>query len=168
MAKNFVLPPPLTAGAAANSQVGLHGDHSEKTQVSFLDTDLCDDVVWEDGYENLHAKNMSDSDSEEYSNDLQHQHHRRARRGGRNSSSSSSSYRNNQQQDSELQWQLPENSEELSAEVLSSLPAHIRKSLIEEARRRQRTESRANYLPVAGNPALYSQTQLSNFLNSRL
>lgn len=67
----------------------------------------------------------------------------------------------------EEEWQLPENTEEINADVLSSLPSHIRKSLIEDARRKLRNSSRANYLPVAGNPELYSQTQLANFLNSR-
>lgn len=67
----------------------------------------------------------------------------------------------------EGEWQLPEDADDLSPEVLSGLPPHIRKSLIEDARRRQRNTSRATYLPVAGNPALYSQTQLANFLTSR-
>ncbi len=70
-------------------------------------------------------------------------------------------------EDPEMEWALPEDCNDLSPEALTALPAHIRKSLIEEARRRQRMESRAHYLPVAGNPSLYSQTQLSNFLNSR-
>jgi hypothetical protein len=65
------------------------------------------------------------------------------------------------------EWQLPADADDLSPDVLGSLPAHIRKSMIEDARRKLRNKSRAHYLPVAGNPALYSQTQLSNFLNSR-
>lgn len=98
------------------------------------------EVLWVDGYENLAAGKALDSDAN-------------ANAGGR--------------RDDEEEWLLPENVDDLSPEVLASLPAHIRKSLIEDARRRQRNTSRAHYLPVAGDPALYSQTQLSNFLNSR-
>jgi hypothetical protein len=64
-------------------------------------------------------------------------------------------------------WHLPEDYSDLSAEVLSSLPAHIRKSIVEEARRKERARARSNYIPVAENPALYSQTQLANFLQTR-
>lgn len=98
-----------------------------------------DDVEWVDGYEGLNAKDLD------------------ATSGGQTGGG----------EEPEMEWQLPEDSDDLSPEALAALPAHIRKSLIEEARRRQRMESRAHYLPVAGNPALYSQTQLSNFLSSR-
>lgn len=97
-----------------------------------------EDVQWVDGYESLHAKDLDASEA-------------RARG----------------EEDAEMEWELPEDYDDLSPDALAAMPAHIRKSLIEEARRRQRMESRAHYLPVAGNPALYSQTQLSNFLNSR-
>ncbi|CAN0548580.1 unnamed protein product, partial [Ectocarpus sp. 12 AP-2014] len=50
--------------------------------------------------------------------------------------------------------------------VIASLPDHVKKQVIEAAKRRQRMRSRAQYMPVAGNPAMYSQTQLSNFLRS--
>lgn len=63
-------------------------------------------------------------------------------------------------------WNLPEDYSQLNAEVLSSLPAHIRKSIVEEARRKERARARAHYIPVAGNPLLYSQTQLANFLQT--
>ena len=109
-----------------------------------------DDVEWVDGYESLRSKTVGGSAAD--------------------NGSSSTNYNNRREgvdDDDELQWELPENSGDLSPEVLAALPAHIRKSLIEEARRRQRMASRAHYLPVAGNPALYSQTQLSNFLSSR-
>ena len=69
--------------------------------------------------------------------------------------------------DSEPDWKLPEDYDELDTEVLSSLPVHLRKSLIEAARRKERMKSRANYLPVADDPFLYSQTQLANFLSTR-
>ncbi|CAM9916859.1 unnamed protein product, partial [Sphacelaria rigidula] len=49
-------------------------------------------------------------------------------------------------------------------QVIASLPGHVKKQVIEAAQRRQRLRSRAQYMPVAGNPAMYSQTQLSNFL----
>lgn len=98
-----------------------------------------DEVQWVDGYEGLNAKDLNGS-------------------GGQTGGGG---------EEQEMEWQLPEDSDDLSPDALAALPAHIRKSLIEEARRRQRMESRAHYLPVAGNPALYSQTQLSNFLNSR-
>jgi hypothetical protein len=64
-------------------------------------------------------------------------------------------------------WNVPEDSEQLSIEVLSSLPVKMRKRIIEEARRKERMKSRASYLPVADNPSLYSQTQLANFLSTR-
>lgn len=100
-----------------------------------------EDVQWLDGYENLRGKNMDGEGTQSSAPD--------------------------EDITEDFQWQLPSNTEDLSIDVLSSLPAHMRKSLIEEARRRQRTASRATYLPVAANPALYSQTQLSNFLASR-
>lgn len=103
--------------------------------------DETDDVEWMDGYENLKGKALDGESGEVRGEDGEGE--------------------------DEMQWQLPEDCGDLSAEALAALPPHLRKSLIEEARRRQRMQSRAHYLPVAGNPALYSQTQLSNFLNSR-
>jgi hypothetical protein len=103
------------------------------------------DVDWQDGYEGLHSKDLLSDDGDDGDGD-----------DGSDAAD----------QDG-MKWSLPENPDDLNSEVLSSLPSHLRKSLIEEARRKQRVSSRANYLPVAGNPALYSQTQLSNFLNSR-
>ena len=64
-------------------------------------------------------------------------------------------------------WDLPENHNDLNIEVLSSLPAEIRKRIIEDARRKERVKSRATFIPVADNPSLYSQTQLANFLSTR-
>lgn len=55
----------------------------------------------------------------------------------------------------------------LALQVIASLPDHVKKQVIEAAKRRQRMRSRAQYMPVAGNPAMYSQTQLSNFLRSK-
>lgn len=67
----------------------------------------------------------------------------------------------------EPEWFVPDKYEDLNMDVLTSLPAHIRKSIVEDARRKERTKSRSNYIPVADNPLLYSQTQLANFLNTR-
>lgn len=66
--------------------------------------------------------------------------------------------------DDDPMWNLPEKNEDLNVDVLSSLPPHIRKRIIEDARRRERMKSRSTYMPVADNPTLYSQTQLANFL----
>ncbi|CAM9837269.1 unnamed protein product [Scytosiphon promiscuus] len=63
--------------------------------------------------------------------------------------------------------ELPERNEDIDPEVIASLPDHVKKQVIEAAKRRQRMRSRAQYMPVAGNPAMYSQTQLSNFLRSK-
>ncbi len=51
--------------------------------------------------------------------------------------------------------------------VLSSLPVDLRQSVIEDMLRKERQERRQTYLPVAGDAALYSQTQLANFLKTR-
>jgi hypothetical protein len=69
--------------------------------------------------------------------------------------------------DEEPEWFVPDKYEDLNIEVLTSLPAHIRKSIVEDARRKERIKSRSNYIPVADDPLLYSQTQLANFLNTR-
>ena len=49
---------------------------------------------------------------------------------------------------------------------ISSLPSHERKDAVEEAKRQQRMRSRREFMPVAGQPEEYSQTQLRNFLRS--
>ena len=49
---------------------------------------------------------------------------------------------------------------------LSSMSAHARKDAIEEAKRRQRLQSRREFMPVAGQPEDYSQVQVRNFLRS--
>jgi hypothetical protein len=64
-------------------------------------------------------------------------------------------------------WTLPEDNDALDVDVLTSLPVGMRKRIIEDAKRRERTRSRATFMPVADNPILYSQTQLANFLQSR-
>lgn len=67
----------------------------------------------------------------------------------------------------EMEYNLPESYQDLSIEVLASLPVHMRKQIVEELRRKERIKSRTNYIPVADNPLLYSQTQLANFLKTR-
>ena len=47
-----------------------------------------------------------------------------------------------------------------------ALPHHLRKDVIEKAKRAQRLLSREEFMPVAANPDAYSQTQLRNFLRS--
>lgn len=49
---------------------------------------------------------------------------------------------------------------------LSNMASNERKDTIENARRMQRMQSRKEFMPVAGQPERYSQTQLRNFLKS--
>ena len=99
-----------------------------------------DDVMWVDGYENLRSK-KADPEEEEDDDD-------QGSEGGG-------------------QWILPDDSSDIDVEVLASLPTELRKNMILAARRKERKRSQSTYLPVKTNPALYSQTQLANFLNSR-
>ena len=109
-----------------------------------------DDVEWVDGYEDLKGKDLSDDDEAVV--------HRRKR--PLNRSSRDDDYGD------DPDWQLPA-TDQLDVEALAALPPHIRKRLLEDARTSHRRASREHYIPVAGNPELYSQTQLSNFLNTR-
>ena len=114
------------------------------------DGDDYDDVEWVDGYEDLKSKDLSDDDEAVV--------HRRKRPLHRSS-------RNDDYGD-DPDWELPA-TDQLDVEALAALPPHIRKRLLEDARTSHRRASRDHYIPVAGNPELYSQTQLSNFLNTR-
>jgi hypothetical protein len=121
-----------------------------------------EEVQWiAGGYDNLaHKKRLEDDDEgrEEEGDE------RICRgRGGRRRQGAES----DEEAEHQFGWSMPADHNDLSAEALEAMPTHIRKSLIEEARRRERTRSRASYLPVAANPDLYSQTQLANFLNTR-
>lgn len=69
--------------------------------------------------------------------------------------------------ENELEYHLPDSYQQLNIEALASLPVHMRKKIVEELRRKERIKSRQNYIPVADNPYLYSQTQLANFLQTR-
>lgn len=64
-------------------------------------------------------------------------------------------------------YDIPDDVEDIDVDVLASLPTNMRKHLIDEARRRDRMRSRSNFMPVAGDLKLYSQTQIANFLNRR-
>lgn len=64
------------------------------------------------------------------------------------------------------EWAVP-SSGDLDIETLASLPRHMRRDLIEASRKQERALRRASYLPVADDPALYSQAQVVNFLRSR-
>jgi hypothetical protein len=70
-------------------------------------------------------------------------------------------------EDDDLDYYLPTNSTHISASSLASLPLTSRKGIIEEMRRQERISSRSTYIPVADNPELYSQQQLTNFLKTR-
>lgn len=118
------------------------------------------------------AQNSSkndDSDDEEDWQDLDDEYVAPTKPAGDANGSDSTNRRPNLRNDylADISWELPEDSAGLDVDVLSSLPPHIRKSIIEDARRRERAKSRSNYLPAANNPAMYSQTQLSNFLRHR-
>eukprot|EP01036_Dinobryon_divergens_P026185 gene26185-34803_t len=76
------------------------------------------------------------------------------------------STRHAKEDENDVSFFLPDNPDELNLDVMSARPVYMRKSLIEDARRKERMKSRAAYLPVAGDPALYSQTQLANFLST--
>ena len=68
--------------------------------------------------------------------------------------------------ESEAAFEVP-TSGELDLETLASLPAHMRKDVIEASRREERARKRGTYLVVASDPKLYSETQISNFLRTR-
>jgi hypothetical protein len=70
-------------------------------------------------------------------------------------------------EDDDLDYYLPTDSTHISASSLASLPLTSRKGIIEEMRRQERISSRSTYIPVADNPELYSQQQLTNFLKTR-
>ncbi|RYH13654.1 hypothetical protein EON65_35140, partial [archaeon] len=96
-----------------------------------------EDIAWQAGYEHLQAKSLGSSDEES------------AGREGLDDN-----------------WALPDNYDDFDVDVLASLPAHMRKSIIEDARRRERQKARSSYLPLSHDPSLYSQTQIANFLNA--
>ncbi|CAN0250019.1 unnamed protein product, partial [Discosporangium mesarthrocarpum] len=62
---------------------------------------------------------------------------------------------------------LPEDNDDIDMEVIAALPDRMKKQVIAAAQRRQRLRSRHQYMPVSGDPAMYSQTQLANFLRSQ-
>jgi DNA excision repair protein ERCC-5 len=114
------------------------------TSSSLVDNtdDLIDDptIEWTEGYENLRTKKQDNNNNNNHDDD--------------------------DETNEEADYYLPENAKELNIEVLASLPTEMRKQIIEELRRKERMKSRSTYIPVADNPSLYSQTQLSNFLKT--
>jgi DNA excision repair protein ERCC-5 len=125
-----------------NSSINQIIDEANETE------EISDEKIeWLDGYSNLKQKKLDDdADDDFFFNN-------------RNKNNNSNN---------EFAYFIPENfAEELNVDVLSSLPPHVRKNIIEEARKKERMRSRNNYLPLASDPFLYSQIQLTNFLNSR-
>ncbi len=142
VARNFNPGPSLATHPTQTTQSASFSVTSSATAADGA-AELSDseDVQWVAGYEGLRAKKLAAGEDDE---DL-----------------------DASQQEEEFHWRLPEDHSQIDVEALSAMPAHIRKGLVEEARRKERARSRATYLHVAANPALYSQTQLSNFLNTR-
>jgi hypothetical protein len=100
-----------------------------------------EEVQWEDGYTGMRQKPLgSDSDG-----------------AGSESDGSGDSF----------DWDIPLDSDQIDVTVLASLPVQMRKDLIEETRKRERLRKRTDYIPVAADPQLYSQTQIANFLRTR-
>ena len=54
----------------------------------------------------------------------------------------------------------------IDVDYIASLPSKDRKDAIEEAKRRQRLQSRREFMPAAGSPDRFSSVQLQNFLKS--
>lgn len=67
--------------------------------------------------------------------------------------------------DSENDWETPTNAD-AEVQYISSLPANKRKDAIESAKRRQRLQSRKEFMPAAADPLLFSSVQVRNFLKS--
>jgi DNA excision repair protein ERCC-5 len=130
-----------SSAVAATAPVSAAPVTTATTSSSLVDNtdDLIDDptIEWTEGYENLKTKKHDNNNHED-----------------------------DDETNEEADYYLPENAKELNIEVLASLPTEMRKQIIEELRRKERMKSRSTYIPVADNPSLYSQTQLSNFLKT--
>ncbi len=61
---------------------------------------------------------------------------------------------------------VPETAEDMDEDALLALPTDMQKDVIEQLKRKQRTQNRQQFLPLAGNPLTYSQLQISTFLKS--
>eukprot|EP01031_Cornospumella_fuschlensis_P027510 gene27510-33229_t len=130
-------PPDLPTIASSSPQPASSSSHHSNIETTKpANDDEHDDIAWQEGYENLHAKALDSSGEESADGGL------------------------------EDNWALPDNYDEFDVDVLASLPAHMRKSIIEDARRRERQKARSSYLPLSHDPMLYSQTQIANFLNA--
>jgi DNA excision repair protein ERCC-5 len=62
--------------------------------------------------------------------------------------------------------QIPREEEEIDFGAIATLPANVRKDIIEKAKRQQRLRTRKEFMPVAADPVAYSQVQLTSFLRS--
>lgn len=109
-----------------------------------------DDVDWEDGYESLtgkankiNQKKLSTDDNTDIDNN------------------------EDDDSDDEINLDLPEDGADIDVKALAALPSYLRKDVIEAARRKERMKSRSTYIPIADDPAMYSQTQIANFLKTR-
>jgi DNA excision repair protein ERCC-5 len=73
----------------------------------------------------------------------------------------------NDEDEDAANWAMPANTHDIDVEVLASLPNTFRRSIIEEAARKDRSKRLSSLIPVANSPDLYSQTQLAHFLHRR-
>ena len=117
-------------------------DHVVKIEPKFANDEINDDIMWlNDNLEPLQRAKSLEEEEEEL----------------------------NDGNDDDTAYALPDNMDDLSPETLANLPLYMRKNVIIDARRRERMRSRAQFIPVADDPLLYSQTQVANFLKvSRL
>ena len=132
---------PRTTASVSSPQAALH-----PVSVAREENEDLSDIDWMDGHSELpEPKDVSSEESGD------------GEGGGFHHSSSG-----------HRRWQLPDDPDtELDFHALASMPSHIRKDIVEDARRKERQRKRQGYLPVAADPELYSQTQLANFLRSR-
>lgn len=162
-------PPPTGPNPGTVSQPGQEAISADALFAG--DTSMSFDVVeWEDGYNDLPEPKDLSSSSRDAST---HRRHRTAASSHQNSrplgmnTRALEVYSSDSGEEEDLQWDLPLDSEAIDVGVLAALPTQMRKDLIEETRRRERARKRSDYLPVASDPELYSQTQIANFLKTR-
>ena len=128
----------LVVSSSTKSSSAVHESNTQNNEHDDVDDELLESMKWEDGYTNLDPpKQLSDEED-------------------------SDGYEGHA-----ARWALPDNVDDLDLSALASMPAHVRKELVEDARRLERQRRRQNYMPVAADPLLYSKTQLANFLRSR-
>jgi DNA excision repair protein ERCC-5 len=107
------------------------------------------DIEWEDGYEALNNKYTDNS---------------KQKLGvGDGNNDDDDTYNS----EDDINLDLPEDGADIDVKALAALPSYLRKDVIEAARRKERMKSRSTYIPIADDPAMYSQTQIANFLKTR-